>query len=258
MLQIQEHHSSIESSSAPRPRARLDNLTKAMAETGWFAAAMIHDIRNPLGTIVSASEVLLDVDASADRVRRLAGNMHDAALRMQELLTDLTNALQGNLAAPRVSGLREIVLAAWQKSQTSSDRTVRLLVEVPAELRLPLRRSCIERLFIDLFNNSLDAMRGGGGTIVVAARQTVGWVVVNVRDSGPGVPASIRERLFEPFVTEGKSCGMGLGLALAGETVRNHGGSIRLSAGGGAHFVITLPLRRSHSPGGRNSIIRQE
>jgi nitrogen-specific signal transduction histidine kinase len=66
---------------------------------------------------------------------------------------------------------------------------------------------------------------------------------ITVRDSGPGVPAKIRETLFHPFVSEGKQSGVGLGLALAKYIAEAHGGSINLedSASGNTAFTITLP-----------------
>jgi nitrogen-specific signal transduction histidine kinase len=82
------------------PKTGSDNLANAIVTTGWLAAGMIHDFRNPLGTIRSASEILLDVDVNAAQLKRLARNMHHAATRMQELLTDLTDSLRGNLAPP--------------------------------------------------------------------------------------------------------------------------------------------------------------
>jgi signal transduction histidine kinase len=67
--------------------------------------------------------------------------------------------------------------------------------------------------------------------------------VLEIADSGPGVPAEIRERIFEPFVTHGKKRGTGLGLAVARRFVEEHGGTIELlPEGPGARFRITLPL----------------
>jgi C4-dicarboxylate-specific signal transduction histidine kinase len=67
--------------------------------------------------------------------------------------------------------------------------------------------------------------------------------MVDVSDSGPGVPAEIRSRMFQPFVTAGKKNGLGLGLALARQTLMDHQGDLELlPADAGAHFRVTLPL----------------
>ena len=242
MFQIHECYAPVDSRTIDEPDARTDSLTNAIAATGWLAAAMIHDFRNPLGAMRSASEILLGVEVSADQLKRLAGNMHKAAVRMQELLTELSDSLRGNLAAPEIGSLRGIILAARQAAHAVPGEDVRVRLDVPVGLRLPLRRSCIQRVFVDLLNNSFEAMRDGG-EITIVARKSGDCALIDVQDSGPGIPSSIRDTLFQPFVTAGKPFGLGLGLALVRQTLRNHGGSIWLAAGKGAHFVISLPLR---------------
>ena len=75
-------------------------------------------------------------------------------------------------------------------------------------------------------------------------------MLIEVEDTGPGIPRGIRDRLFEPFVTAGKDHGLGLGLALSRQTVLDHGGDIWSEPAAGARFVICLPLSgvlRPHS-----------
>jgi two-component system, sporulation sensor kinase E len=232
MFEIHELHPLLDARLVDKPKTGTDNLTNAIATTGWLAAGMIHDFRNPLGTIRSASEILLDVDVNAAQLKRLARNMHHAATRMQELLTDLTDSLRGNLAPPEIGSLREIILAASKTAHAMPQENVRVFVDVPAGLRLPLRPSCIQRVFVNLLHNSFDAMPKGG-EITIVARRSGDPALIDLQDSGPGIPSSIRGRLFQPFVTEGKPRGLGLGLALARQAVLSHGGSMVDVAGGG-------------------------
>ena len=81
-----------------------------------------------------------------------------------------------------------------------------------------------------------------GGKVDIRARKVGACVHVELEDTGPGIPDRIRDRLFEPFVTLGKQNGLGLGLALARQTVRYHGGDIWSEPAAGARFVIRLPL----------------
>jgi signal transduction histidine kinase len=84
---------------------------------------------------------------------------------------------------------------------------------------------------------------GGRGVLHVHARVAEGRVLLELRDEGPGVPAELRERLFEPFVTQGKKGGTGLGLAVARRFVEDHGGVLTLLPDGpGACFRLSLPL----------------
>jgi signal transduction histidine kinase len=246
MFDIHEHHPLLDARLVDETKTGTENLTNAIATTGWLAAGMIHDFRNPLGTIRAASEILLDVDVNAAQLKRLARNMHHAATRMQELLTDLTDSLRGNLAPPEIGSLREIILAASKTAEAMPQENVRVFVDVPVGLRLPLRPSCIERVFVNLLHNSFEAMPEGG-EITITARRSGGHALIDLQDSGPGIPSSIRGRLFQPFVTAGEAGGLGLGLALARQTVLSHGGSMWLAAGKGAHFVISLPGAETRS-----------
>src|SRR5271154_1106977 len=230
MFEIYERHRLLDARLVDEPETGTDNLTNAIATTGWLAAGMIHDFRNHLGTIRSASEILLDADVNAGQLKRLARNMHHAATRMQELLRDLTDSLRGNLAPPEIGSLREIILAASKTADAMPQENVRVFVDVPAGLRLPLRPSCIQRVFVNLLHNSFEAMPEGG-EITIVARRSGDHALIDLEDSGPGIPSSIRDRLFQPFVTAGKPRGLGLGLAVARQTVLSHGGSMWLAAG---------------------------
>jgi signal transduction histidine kinase len=155
-------------------------------------------------------------------------------------LTDLTDSLCGNFARPEIGSLREIILAASKTADAIPQENVRVFVDVPAGLRLPLRPSCMERVFVNLLHNSFEATPEGG-EITIVARRSGDHALIDFQDSGPGIPSSIRGRLFQPFVTAGKPGGLELGLALARQTVLSHGGSMWLAAGKAAHLVISLP-----------------
>jgi signal transduction histidine kinase len=82
----------------------------------------------------------------------------------------------------------------------------------------------------------------GGGDVHIRARKAGNCVLVEIEDTGPGIPHDIRDRVFEPFVTAGKVNGLGLGLALSRRAVLEHGGDMWIEAAAGARFVIRLPL----------------
>ncbi len=79
----------------------------------------------------------------------------------------------------------------------------------------------------------------------MAAREADSCVLIEVEDTGPGIPHRIRDRLFQPFVTAGKRDGLGLGLALSRQPILNHGGDIWTEPSAGAPFVIRFPLNRA-------------
>ena len=220
--------------------------SERIATIGRLAASIVHDLRNPLATIYGGSEMLLYSQLSEAQIHRLAGNMFGASQQVQELLQDLLDVGQGKAGEVRLCDLREIVGAvAGSLESAAAAQQVRIVLEVPEGLELPLDRRRIERVFLNLMGNALEAMPGGGAIAVSAAAETDS-VVVTVRDTGPGIAPEIRTRLFQPFVTARKKTGLGLGLALARQAVVDHGGDMWAdSSESGASFLFRLP----RSPG---------
>ena len=98
----------------------------------------------------------------------------------------------------------------------------------------------MERVFFNLITNALEAMPEGG-SIHIDAKESDDSVLVEIEDTGHGIPPEIRDQLFEPFATAGKKDGLGLGLALSRQTVQDHGGDMWLEPASGARFLIRLP-----------------
>lgn len=112
---------------------------------------------------------------------------------------------------------------------------------MPENLVIAVDRRRIQRVLVNLFVNALEVMPHGG-TIRVSAVLEQDSVLIKVRDTGPGIAAEIRERLFQPFATAGKASGLGLGLAFSRQAVIDHGGRMWAEpASPGACFAFCLP-----------------
>src|SRR5437763_14560241 len=110
--------------------------------------------------------------------------------------------------------LREVASAACDSLATIAEaQGVSVLQEIPPEIEVPLERSRMERAFVNLIGNALEAMPGGG-KILISAVLARSSVVVQVEDNGPGIAPAIRSSLLQPFVSAGKRNGLGFGLAL--------------------------------------------
>jgi two-component system C4-dicarboxylate transport sensor histidine kinase DctB len=230
---------------------RSENPQEAISTIGWFSASILHDLRNPLATICAGAELLMDLDSPSTQVKRLAAKMCHAAGRMRKLLADLPSITRDNVSSAEVCDIREVIAAASEAALAAKEyQSVQILLDVPDGIDLPLVRSHIERVFFNLIANAFEAMPGGG-TVRIGARKTGTSVLVELEDTGPGIPACIYDRLFEPFVTSGKEDGLGLGLALARQTVRNYGGDMWIEPAAGARFVIRLPLDHTYCVLGR-------
>jgi two-component system sensor histidine kinase HydH len=228
-----------------------ENWENRISKIGWLSTSMMHDLRNPLGTVVAAAEMLRDLDLPPTHVKRLAANVYRAAARMRELLADLANASLGNRSTVALCDVHDVISAASDAALPASERlTVCILNDVPSGVEIQMERFRVEAVFFNLIVNALEAMPHGGD-IRIAAVKAHDCVLIEVEDNGPGIPVAIRDRLFEPFVTMGKDHGQGLGLALSRHTALDHGGDLWLEPAQGARFVVRLPLtqRETTRPG---------
>jgi signal transduction histidine kinase len=208
----------------------------------WLSASILHDLRNPVGTIYAGAEMLMTLGSAPNQVKRLAANMHRAAGRMRELLIDLASATYGNSSTPEICDIREIIAAASEAAAAAMDnQSVQILLDVPEQIKLPLARSRMKLMFFNLITNALEAMPGGG-EIRIGATRNLDYVLVAIEDTGPGIPHEICDKVFEPFVTFGKANGLGLGLAFSRQAVLDHGGDMWIEPAAGARFVIRFPL----------------
>jgi signal transduction histidine kinase len=216
---------------------------------GRLSSSIVHDLRNPLAAIYGGAEMLVDTQLSPPQVKRLAANIYRASRRIQELLQDLVNVSRGKSEAAEMCNLREVVEAACDASAAAAEaQGVHIHFQPEEDVELPIERARMERVFLNLIGNALEAMPGGGA-IHIAERTGGDAVFIEFADTGPGIQPAIREKLFEPFVSAGKKNGLGLGLALSRQTVLDHGGEIwidqRIDLGlPGARFIIRLPLRK--------------
>jgi len=127
-------------------------------------------------------------------------------------------------------------------------REVRVEVRVEFEGDLPVLTGdarAINQVFLNLLKNAAEALEGRGGIVTVSAVVDGAWVVVRVRDDGPGVAPELHTKLFEPFYsTKEAGRGTGLGLSISRRIVNDHGGSIEVESapGRGTTFCIRLPV----------------
>jgi signal transduction histidine kinase len=240
--QLQAHFTSSRAAGLSQRPVSWQENTDAL---GWLSTSILHDLRNPVGAILAAAEMLMDLDIRPAQAQRLATNIFRAAVRMEKLLAELNRVARGNRPAAEMCDIVEVIAAAFHTaSAAAEDHNVQILLDLSEGTELPLIRSRMERVFFNLIANAVEAMPAGG-ELRIASRKAGNYVLIRLEDTGPGIPPGIRDRLFEPFVTAGKQDGLGLGLALARQTVLNHGGDIWTEPCVGARFVIRLPLGRT-------------
>lgn len=224
--------------------------SERLAALGQLSAGLAHEIRNPLGVIKGSAEMLHQkLQNASPLASELAGNISSEVNRLSALVArfmDFARPLRVELRPQQIAPLVERALKSVREQYPEAK------VEVECEYGedlpdLPLDEGLCEQVFINLGLNAYEAMGANGGRLRVnaAAAETNGrrGVEVTVEDSGPGIPAELREQIFNPFVTT-KHGGVGLGLSIVSKIVDDHGGTIRVSSepGKGACFRVFFPV----------------
>ena len=212
--------------------------------TGDLIVRAAHDIRNPLSTIRAAAQLGLTTDDS----RKIA----DLFLKIQKYVDALDEFLEDilYLGRPQPKALRPALvlpimeMAVGQLEYLAAEIGVH--IEVKAESRVldaMIEPKSLLRALINLVRNAIQAMPKGGYVEVALRNDSPEFVEVDVRDTGPGVPAEIRERIFEPFFTT-KTGGTGLGLSIVQHSiVEVHRGKIEVVSEAGEGTLMRLLLR---------------
>ena len=131
--------------------SRSESLQKHILNMGWLSTSIVHDLKNPLGTVSAAAEMLMELDLTTTEVRRLATNIHRAAGRMRELLADLAGASSGGNSIFEICNIRLVIEALSEAVLPTAERQgVRIVNEASSGLQVPLVRSRMERVFFNL------------------------------------------------------------------------------------------------------------
>lgn len=230
-----------------------ERLRDRLAAVGEMAAAIAHEVKNPLAGI----------EVQAGLLRRKLADLPDAQAALSDIINEakMANAIvQEVLEFVRPirlhverTGVADAVQAAVQLADTQARRGA-IAVDVRVAQGLPLIQGDqhqLAQLFTNLLANAYEAMEGRGHVTISAAvvRMDDGAdgrdaVQVEVADDGPGMPPDVAERIFAPFYTT-KAQGSGLGLAIVRKIVDAHDGQIdlRTTAGRGTTIRVTLPTR---------------
>jgi len=242
-----------------REMARVEPLAALGRVTGTIA----HELGTPLNSVLGYSQLLAQ-EALSDSARESLSIIESQAHRMIEIIQHYLSHTRGALQRHQQININDLVretlvLLKPIFRQRRVQVTTALAETLPA---LSGDGASLQRVLINLFNNAVDAMNGGGTVTVVthlspfpeAARP---GVAMEIRDTGAGIPPELLPKIFELFVTtKASGKGTGLGLALSQEIVKAHGGviDIRCQVGAGTCVRIFLPSEE----GGGDATLTEE
>jgi two-component system, NtrC family, sensor histidine kinase GlrK len=236
-------------------------LLELAHERNRFLRHMSHELKTPLANIREGTELLMDgaVGELDSNQREVAAILRENGIKLQRMIENLLSFSAWQTSSVGLEAtefrLRPLVKQVLENQQlTLLSQRVRLDVRVE-DVTLVADRSKIRLILENLVSNAVK-YSPKGGTIHLQARAAAAQLVLDVADSGPGIPVEDREHVFDAFYT-GRAArstpvkGTGIGLSVVLEFVAAHGGSVQIVDGEypGAHFRITIPIRAASGDG---------
>ncbi|MGB0415369.1 MAG: sensor histidine kinase [Coraliomargarita sp.] len=219
---------------------------------GTMVSSLLHDFKNPFAIISLGANLMEQKYGSDPKTARICQNIEAQTRRMVDMANDLA-------AFARGEGEIEIAYVSFEQlfetfrelnSPFFEDDTIHVSLE-HNNVSLQGDATKLLRVLQNLVSNAIEAIRQNDqiGQVTISAEAQGNDIVLSIKDNGPGIPESIQNKFFEPFVTYGKSEGTGLGTAIVKSIVDAHRGQIEFTTGpAGTTFVVTLPRVPKRSP----------
>ncbi|HWP44244.1 MAG TPA: ATP-binding protein [Blastocatellia bacterium] len=223
-----------------------------LKSVGELAAAIVHEIKNPLSAIKGAAQIIeKEIPAESPR-RAFVTIIEDEVDRLNRLVGEFLNFAKPRQPVKMPSDLNQLIKSVVAFTSKEAEKSgVRLVPNLDEELPSALVDSeQVKQVLLNLIINAVHATPQGG-VVEVGSRRGGEFAELTVRDYGSGVETGIRGRIFDPFFTT-KPEGSGLGLSVACQLTKQHGGEIELVDvdGPGSLFVVRLPLSAETSRDG--------
>ena len=226
-------------------KAYAERMVRAdrFAAVGEMATGLAHEIKNPLAGLSGALELLAEDLAASPQQAEVVGEMRHQVTRLTQTMESLLRFARPPRARMRtmdVNAALENVLFLVRQQRTKAPIRVERRSEpaLPPVLGDP---ALIEQVFVNVCLNACQAMSATGGTLTVSSFVRDERVIVQMADTGPGIPQEVRPHVFTPFFTT-RHDGNGLGLAISARIILEHGGQIEFSCPpeGGTIFSVSL------------------
>ena len=234
-------HASIAIENARLAQEMVNN--ERLSAVGKMASTIIHDIKNPMGTLRVYAQVMKKKSGNEEATKLADEMIHqvDRFVNMTQEILDFSRGVSStNMEEVDFGPVMEGVLMFIEKDLTKAK--VKLEQQLHFSGRVKLDQDKLIRVFYNIAGNARDAMPEGG-TLTVSTEDIGGMVKIEFTDTGTGMPEEVKRKIFEPFVTYGKKHGTGLGMAIVKKVVDDHKGKIEIDSelGKGTTIRIMLP-----------------
>ena len=241
----------IQESEFQENRRKIDRL----ASIGELAATILHDFKNPMGAIRGFAEIIMSNHSLSlekrDRYSQIIISQVDRCVNMVEELLQFARG-DKTLEYRRID-IKDLIDEIALLLKVETDRLeITLEISVSYDGTICIDKEKIIRAIFNLTNNALEMLEKGDRLSINVRENTEHLIEIRIRDTGPGIPESIRHNLFDAFITKGKKKGTGLGLYIAKEIIACHEGKLVVEDlpgdEKGSCFVMTLdPSKNTYS-----------
>ena len=228
-------------------QAELVHLSR-LTELGQMVSALAHEVNQPLTAMSNYLGAVRRLIAAGNQQAALQAvdRIEDQGDRARQIIRRLRDQVTKRETERRVESLSKTIEEASSLALLGIGQGLKLDIRVDDDAdEAVIDKVQIQQVLLNLVRNAAEAMDGSAQReLSIATARAGGMVEISVADTGPGLPESVRARLFEPFVTT-KPNGMGIGLSVSRTIIEAHGGEIRAErgAGGGTVFRLTVPGR---------------
>jgi len=224
-------------------------VNEKLVATGRLAANIAHEINNPLFAISNSLAVIKkQMKNPSSDIAEILPLAEKEIKRVRKITRKLLDYNKINLEAFKEGDLNSILTTACDVLKLSKQSKTTSVIRTDKNAKLPIfcNPDSLQQVFMNLILNASEAMNGGG-EIQIDTRIAGDGYEVHFKDSGPGFPAEIKKRIFEPFNSSKETKGAGLGLYISYHIIKRHGGSMGINEAtqSGAHLIVTLPRRRA-------------
>ena len=213
-----------------------------LAAIGELAGMVGHDLRNPLAAIKNAVYFLKKKGSSIkeEQAKEMLETIEKGIAHSDKIINDLLDYARNMHLELQENSVQNVLTDAL--AMVRIPERVKVINTVSEEPTFRIDRNKIERVFINLAKNAVDAMPNGG-MITISCKQTNDGVEIAFEDTGTGIPEEIMPKLFSPLFTT-KAQGMGFGLAICKRVIEAHGGTITVKTkkNKGTTFKVSLPI----------------
>jgi K+-sensing histidine kinase KdpD len=218
-----------------------------LSAVGKMASVIIHDIKNPMGTLRVYAQVMKKKSGN-EEANKLADEMiHqvDRFVNMTQEILDFTRGVSAsNFQELEFFDVMNGVLDFIEKDLEKNNVKLKKFAQFKGIVNIDQDK--MVRVFYNIASNARDAMPQGG-TLTVTTIEENSYVRIDFTDTGTGMPEEVKKRIFEPFMTYGKKHGTGLGMSIVKKVIDDHNGKIEITSvmGKGTTITIFLPFKKS-------------